>query len=149
MALCASWAEKTNRFPWKEIVFRLHLRGPHKADQSCVCCVEQEEEEEEEERIWAATLSHTHTDTRSDNVTQREDLGRSVSSARGTRRDAQASDSLLVQDKMCDCVVFLTAADLMWPSGLCPGLAPCCWSTGRAALWWAGRLRDGRTDGRA
>ena len=62
VALCASRAEKTNRFPWKEIMFRLHLRRPHKADQSPVCCVQQaEEEEEEEERIWAAT--HTHTET--------------------------------------------------------------------------------------
>lgn len=39
VALCASGAGKTNRFPWKEIVFRLHLRRPHKADQSHVCCV--------------------------------------------------------------------------------------------------------------
>ena len=77
MALCASRAEKTNRFPWKEIMFRLHLRRPHKADQSPVCCVQQgeeeeeevvekEEEEEEEERIWAATHTHTHTHTDTD-----------------------------------------------------------------------------------
>lgn len=58
VALCASRAEKTNRFPWKEIMFRLHLRRPHKADQSSVCCVLQGEEEEE--RIWAATLTCAH-----------------------------------------------------------------------------------------
>ncbi|TNN49280.1 hypothetical protein EYF80_040517 [Liparis tanakae] len=70
VALCASRAGKTNRFPWKEIMFRLHLRRPHKADQRPVCCVEQAEEEEEEEkeeeeeekRIWTAT-QYTHTDT--------------------------------------------------------------------------------------
>ena len=44
-------------------MFRLHLRRPHKADQSPVCCMEQGEEEEEEERIWAATLTHTNTHT--------------------------------------------------------------------------------------
>lgn len=44
VALCASRARKTNRFPWKEIMFRLHLRRPHKADQSPVCCMEQGEE---------------------------------------------------------------------------------------------------------
>lgn len=39
VALCASGAEKTNRFPWKEIMFGLHLRRPHNADQSHFCCV--------------------------------------------------------------------------------------------------------------
>lgn len=64
VALCASRAEKTNRFPWKEIMFGLHLRRPHKADQSPVCCVQQgEEEEEEEERIWAVTLTCAHIHT--------------------------------------------------------------------------------------
>lgn len=59
VALCESRAEKTNRFPWKEIMFRLHLRRPHKADLSPVCRLERGEEEE---RIWAATITHT-TDT--------------------------------------------------------------------------------------
>lgn len=77
VTLCASRAGKTNRFPWKEIMFRLHLRRPHKADQRPVCSVEQaeekEEEEEEEKRIWTATQS-THTDTLEGNVRQREYL---------------------------------------------------------------------------
>lgn len=55
MALCASGAEKTNRFPWKEIMFGLHLRRPHKADQSHFC----RGEGGEEERIWTATHSCT------------------------------------------------------------------------------------------
>lgn len=92
MALCASRAEKTNRFPWKEIMFGLHLRRPHKADQSPVCCVQQgEEEEEEEEHIWSAVLicacPHTRThinkcsDTLWGNVRQEEDLRCFMSSA--------------------------------------------------------------------
>lgn len=59
MALCASGAEKTNRFPWKEIMFRLHLRRPHKADQSHFCCVRWGGGGGEEERILTATHSCT------------------------------------------------------------------------------------------
>lgn len=52
VGLCERRAEKTNRFPWKEIMFRLHPRRPHKADR------EEEEDDEEEGHIWAR--AHTH-----------------------------------------------------------------------------------------
>lgn len=113
VALCASRAEKTNRFPWKEIMFGLHLRRPHKADQSPVCCVQQGEEEEEEERIWTVTLTcaqacrHAHALTHFRAMSDRKKIWNvSYSSARWTQHNTLASNTLWSKDKMCDCAVF-------------------------------------------
>lgn len=101
MALCARRAEKTNRFPWKEIMFRLHLRRPHKADLSPVCCGSRVEEEQEEEES-------AHTATLKVNVTRGEDLRRS--------NITQQLEYSLVRDKTCHCVVVLLPFFDFWPS---------------------------------
>ena len=75
MSLCASEGRgKTNRFPWKEIVFGLlRLRRPHKAGPSLVC------RRTEEERVGNASgrpaaHTHTHTHTRAHTHTDTDTL---------------------------------------------------------------------------
>lgn len=120
-SLCRSRAEKTNRFPWKEIMFRLHLRRPHKADQSTVCCVEQQEEE----RVWCShTNLCTHKRLRA-MLDRDEDLSDFFSSV-PTRSVILFLSFFFFSWSKAKCVAAVVCFRVCWlamtrPSGLLPG----------------------------
>lgn len=136
VALCASGAEKTNRFPWKEIMFGLHLRRPHKADQSHFCCVRRGGEGEEE-RISTATHSCTIEHAQHCQAERRSEMLHTKHSLKATHYPVIV---ILFgpRQNLQLCFVSSACLGITWPSGRVSRQ-----STGRAPLWRADGLAAG------